>query len=94
MSSASPDSGNPLSDAVRRRRARQERRQREGEGSFAQSLALIGVLGWSIVIPTLAGIFAGRWLDHRLRSGIFWTGSLLALGLAAGCALAWRRVRG
>ncbi|HTT05762.1 MAG TPA: AtpZ/AtpI family protein [Steroidobacteraceae bacterium] len=90
--SAPSESDNSLSEAVRRRRERQERHQREGEGSFAQNLAMIGVLGWTIVTPTLAGIFAGRWLDHRLGSGIFWTGTFLALGLAAGSALAWRRM--
>lgn len=91
--SKAPDQNDPLTEAVRVRRARQERLQREGEGSLAQALAMIGVLGWTIVAPMLAGIFAGRWLDHRMGSGVFWTGSLLALGLAAGCTLAWRRVR-
>ncbi len=83
-----------LHAAVRARRARQARREREGEGSLARDLALVGVLGWTIVGPMLLGLFAGRWLDHRLGSGIFWTGGLLALGLAIGCVLAWRRVRG
>jgi ATP synthase protein I len=91
---ASPPASSALGEAVRLRRARRARRQREGEGSFAESLGMIGVLGWSIVAPTLAGIFVGRWLDHRLSSGILWTAGLLVLGLAAGCALAWRRVRG
>lgn len=82
-----------LGEAVRIRRERRARRRREGEGSLAQSLGMIGVLGWSIVIPMLAGTFAGRWLDHRLHSGILWTGALMTLGLAAGCLLAWRRIR-
>lgn len=94
QASQEPSDADSLTEAVRLRRARQRRRQREGEGSLTQSLALIGVLGWTIVLPALAGMFAGRWLDHRLSSGVFWTGSLLALGLAGGCALAWRRIRG
>lgn len=88
-----PEPGDALGEAVRIRRERRARRQREGEGSLAQSLGMIGVLGWTIVAPMLAGIFAGRWLDHRLHGGIVWTAGLLVLGLAAGCALAWRRVR-
>ena len=83
-----------LRAAVRARRARQARREREGEGSLARDLALVGVLGWTIVGPMLLGLFGGRWLDHRLGSGIFWTGALLVLGLAIGCVLGWRRVRG
>jgi ATP synthase protein I len=81
-----------LDEAVRRRRERRDRWQREGERSLGQNLALIGVLGWTIVTPTLAGIFLGRWLDRQFGSGLFWTLGLLVAGLAAGCALAWRRI--
>jgi ATP synthase protein I len=83
-----------LDEAVRTRRERRARWQREGERSIGQNLAMIGVLGWTIVTPTLIGIFAGRWLDREFASGIFWTIGLLAAGLALGCALAWKRVRG
>ena len=76
-----------LLHAVRQRRDRQ---RRAGEPSFAFYLAQIGVLGWTIVLPALVGLFVGRWIDHRLGTGIFWTGPLLLLGLAAGCWAAWR----
>lgn len=82
----------PLSEAVRTRQARRERWRREGEGSLAQNLALVGVLGWTIVAPLLIGIFAGRWLDRRFGTGVFWTLGLLVLGLALGCLLVWRRM--
>jgi ATP synthase protein I len=87
-----PDHPERLDAAVRRCRERRDRWQREGERSIGQNLAMIGVLGWTIVTPTLAGIFAGRWLDRQFASGIFWTLGLLVLGLAAGCSLAWRRM--
>jgi ATP synthase protein I len=63
---------------------------REGKTSVSGRLAQIGVLGWIIVAPTLAGIFLGRWLDRLLHSGIFWTAPLLMLGLALGCWTAWK----
>jgi ATP synthase protein I len=81
-----------LGDAVRLRRGRRERWQREGERSIGQNLAMIGALGWTIVTPTLIGIFAGRWLDRALGSGIFWTLGLLVAGLAVGCWLGWKRI--
>jgi ATP synthase protein I len=81
-----------LDQAVRLRRRRREHWQREGERSIGQNLAMIGALGWTIVTPTLLGIFAGRWLDHVFTSGIFWTLGLLVTGLAIGCWLAWRRI--
>lgn len=81
-----------LDKAVRTRRERRARWQREGERSIAQNLAMIGALGWTIVTPTLIGIFTGRWLDREFGSGIFWSLGLLVAGLALGCTLAWKRM--
>ena len=84
----------PLDRAVRTRRARRDQWQREGERSIGQNLAMIGSLGWTIVTPTLVGIFVGRWLDRAFQAGIFWTLGLLVAGLALGCTLAWKRMHG
>jgi ATP synthase protein I len=82
-----------LARSTGRRAARRAYWLAHGERSLARNLAMIGALGWLVVTPTLAGVFLGRWLDHRLGSGIFWTGGLLTAGVALGCALAWRRVK-
>jgi ATP synthase protein I len=84
-----PDEPARLDEAVRLRRERRERWQHEG----GRNLAMIGALGWTIVTPTLIGIFAGRWLDNAFGSGIFWTLGLLVAGLAIGCALGWKRMQ-
>ncbi len=81
-----------LDEAVRLRRGRWERGQREGERSIGQNLAMIGTLGWTVVTPTLIGIFVGRWLDRTFASAIFWTLGLLVAGLALGCWLGWNRI--
>jgi len=78
---------------VRRVEVHAERRRRwlrEGEPSVLQRLAQIGVLGWTIVTPTLIGLFLGRWLDRTLGSGLFWTAPLMLVGLVLGCRAAWR----
>jgi len=90
--SPQPKNHEHLGQAVRKRQERRELWQREGERSLGQNLAMIGALGWTIVVPTLLGIFAGRWLDHCFHSGIFWTLGLLVAGLAAGCTFAWKRM--
>jgi len=87
-----PDHPERLDEAVKKRRERRARWQREGERSLGQNLAMIGVLGWTIVTPTLIGIFVGRWLDREFGSAVFWTLGLLVLGLAIGCTLAWKRM--
>ena len=81
-----------LRRAVEVSRARAERWQREGERSLGQNLAMIGSLGWLIVMPTLAGVALGRWLDHQFGTGIQFTGALIAVGVALGGWLAWRRI--
>lgn len=77
--------------SVRQRLARHgEWLRAGGEPSVGRYLAQVGTLGWAIVVPMLIGVFVGRWLDHRLGSGIFWTGPLMLIGLALGCWTAWR----
>ncbi|MEO5375710.1 MAG: AtpZ/AtpI family protein [Alphaproteobacteria bacterium] len=78
------DLGHPVRLALRRR---------EDTRPVIRNLALIGALGWLIVMPTLAGTFLGRWLDHTLGSGITWTAALMLVGVVLGCRLAWNRIR-
>ena len=84
-----PDHPERLDRAVELRRVRRERWHREGERSIGRNLAMIGVLGWMIVTPTLIGVFVGRWLDRMFDAGIFWSLGLLCVGLALGCWFAW-----
>jgi ATP synthase protein I len=73
---------------------RQVRRTQKARNmTFWQGLAAVGAVGWMVVLPAVVGAFVGRWLDGRFVSGIFWTLSLLVLGLLIGCATAWRHVR-
>jgi ATP synthase protein I len=85
-----PDDKDPLIREVRLRRNRHDRWLREGDMSVTRRLAQIGVLGWIIVFPMLAGLFAGRWLDRHFGTGIFWSAPLLMLGLVLGGFFAWK----
>jgi ATP synthase protein I len=85
-----PDETDPLVQESRLRRDRQDRWLREGGMSVGRRLAQIGVLGWIIVAPTLLGMFAGRWIDQKFETGLFWTAPLLMLGLVLGGWTAWK----
>lgn len=61
--------------------------------TFWQGFTLVGAVGWMVSVPAVVGAFLGRWMDAEFVSGIFWTLSLLVLGLFLGCASAWRHVR-
>jgi ATP synthase protein I len=52
-------------------------------------LGMIGMIGWSISIPTLAGLALGIWIDRNWPSQVPWTLTLLIVGLVLGLANAW-----
>lgn len=79
---------------VRELERQTQRAQRARHGGFWQGMALVGGVGWMVALPAVGGAMAGRWLDRRFATGIFWTLSLLVIGLAVGCASAWRHVHG
>jgi len=62
--------------------------------NFWQSIGLLGVVGWTVALPVLAGIALGVWLDHRFPVHFSWTVMLLAAGLAGGCVMAWDHIQG
>jgi len=55
-------------------------------------LGMMGLIGWSVVVPTLLGAGLGLWLDHRHPGGRSWTLALLVAGLVIGCLNAWHWV--
>ncbi len=79
-----------LAQAARRAARRAEEGRDNPEPSFGARLGQIGVLGWTIVVPTLLGLVLGCWLDKRLGTGIFFSAPLLMLGAAAGLWFAWK----
>jgi ATP synthase protein I len=60
------------------------------EPSLGRRLGQIGILGWSIVVPTLCALALGRWLDRHFGSGVFFSAPLLMVGAAFGLWSAWR----
>jgi ATP synthase protein I len=52
-------------------------------------LGMMGLIGWSIAVPTLLGASLGMWLDKQHLSDRSWTLALLVTGLTIGCLNAW-----
>jgi ATP synthase protein I len=52
-------------------------------------LGMMGLIGWSVAIPTLLGAALGIWLDKQYPGGRSWTLALLVAGLTIGCINAW-----
>ena len=66
-------------------------RRKSGEGVWF-GLGMMGLIGWSVVVPTLLGAALGIWLDRHYPGKHGWTLALLMAGLAIGCLNAWHWV--
>jgi ATP synthase protein I len=76
-------------NAARKLRARAD----DGHGVWL-GFGMMGLIGWSIVAPTLIGAGLGLWLDDHYPGRHPWTLALLIAGLCLGCFNAWRWVAG
>lgn len=74
---------------VERKEERSRRAKEAGDRSMRYGFRSFGVIGWTIVVPTLLGIAIGAWLDARAGGGIRFTLSLMAAGLIIGMLNAW-----
>jgi ATP synthase protein I len=88
-----PPGETSLARDVARRAARKQRAREAGKRPIWFSLGLMGLVGWSIAVPTLAGVALGWWIDSRWPGRISWTLTLLFVGVAVGCVNAWYWVR-
>ena len=73
--------------------ADKERRKIEALGNERivwSGLSMFGLVGWSIVVPTIIGASLGMWLDAHYPQTFSWALSLLLAGLFGGCIMAWQ----
>ncbi|WP_371195934.1 AtpZ/AtpI family protein [Glaciecola sp. SC05] len=60
--------------------------------SVWMGLGTMGIVGWSVAVPTLLCLFLGLWLDKHYQMGFSWTLNLLIVGILLGCFSAWHWV--
>jgi ATP synthase protein I len=73
-------------------KAARKLRARNSKQGVWFGLGMTGLIGWSVVVPTLAGVALGIWLDKHHPGSHSWTLMLLIIGLAIGCLNAWHWV--
>ncbi len=83
-----------LVDQVGAKAKRKLRARRDGAPGVWSGLGMMGLIGWSVVVPTVAGAALGIWLDAKHPGTHSWTLALLMAGLVLGCLNAWRWVAG
>lgn len=73
--------------------SKQQRLERGGNRWAWTSIAVLGVIGWSVTVPALLGVALGLWIDRHYPSRFSWSLMLMLGGLMFGCIQAWFKVR-
>jgi len=81
-----------FSEQVGVKAARKLKAQRHVTQTVWSGLGMMGLVGWSVAMPTVLGAALGMWLDEHYPGGHSWTLALLAAGLVLGCFNAWHWV--
>ena len=82
-----PDKDFSVNVQIKEQRKIRARKNASSEIWFG--LGAFGLVGWSVAVPTLLGIFLGIWIDLKWPGSYSWTLMLLILGLGFGCTNAW-----
>ncbi|MDA3874644.1 MAG: AtpZ/AtpI family protein [Kiritimatiellae bacterium] len=82
-----------LSREIRAKALRKIRAKRRGVQGVWYGLGMMGLIGWSVTVPTLLGAGLGFWIDKRFPGSYSWTLTIMLLGLILGCVNAWHWIR-
>lgn len=74
---------------VEKKEKRKLRAQRKKGQAIWFGMGLFGVIGWSVMVPTLIGIAVGILADRKWPGHISWTLTFLFAGIILGCLNAW-----
>jgi ATP synthase protein I len=74
-----------FSREVATKAARKLKARRNSTPGVWFGLGMMGLVGWSVTVPTVLGVALGIWLDKRYPESHSWTLALLVAGLAIGC---------
>lgn len=84
-----PRNAPTLAGKIGAKATRKLKARRDPKSGVWFGLGMMGLIGWSVAIPTLLGAALGLWLDRRFPGGRSWTLAMLVAGLLIGCMNAW-----
>ena len=74
-----------FSRQIGKKAARKLEAQQRVTRTVWSGLGMMGMIGWSVAVPTFLGAALGLWLDQRYPGAHSRTLMLLAIGLGLGC---------
>ncbi|MEX2355988.1 MAG: AtpZ/AtpI family protein [Thermaerobacterales bacterium] len=78
-----------LAGTVGRKAHRRVRARLTRDRTVWFGLGMFGMVGWTIAITTLLGVFLGIWIDRTWSGPYSWTLTMFMIGLIVGCMNAW-----
>lgn len=87
-----PGTAPTFADQVGAKAQRKLKARRNSPQGVWLGIGMMGLVGWSVAVPTLLGAALGIWLDRHHGGTHSWTLALLVSGLAMGCLNAWHWV--
>lgn len=87
-----PSGRTEFNEQVGAKVARKLKAQRHVTQTVWSGLGMMGLVGWSVAVPTLLGAALGIWLDKYHAGTHAWTLALMVAGLMIGCLNAWHWV--
>ena len=79
---------NPFSEEIGKKEKRKLQAQKDKSSAWS-GIGMFGMVGWSVVVPTLLGAAMGIKLDKMYPQSFSWTLTFLITGLFIGCLMAW-----
>ncbi len=85
-----PESGTDFTKSVEQHAKRKIKARENERHKIWFGLGMFGLIGWSVMIPTVASIALGIWIDKNWPGQVSWTLTLMFVGVVLGCMNAWR----
>ena len=77
-----------FSDEVTKKEKRKLKALNDKNGVWF-GFGMMGMVGWSVAVPSLLGAALGIWLDNKYPQSFSWTLTCLITGLVIGSVIAW-----
>lgn len=87
---ATPEDPDDAVEKIGRGAERMQKARERPPLSPIRGLGVFGMIGWTVAVPTVGGIFLGLWLDRTAPQTFSWTITLLFVGVLVGVVIAWR----
>ena len=85
-----PEKNKGFNHTIKEKETLKLKENRRSKRGLWYSLGMFGIVGWSVVVPTLLGTLLGVWLDKQFPGKQSWTLTFLIIGLITGCVIAWQ----